>query len=164
MCPRSPLPDNVLRRVQECKKVKVNQHIMSVEVKHVEHVPDLQWSPHGRQCVTSCQTALLPGNGVSHVLNVLSCVLLLDVLSHVLHVVSHVFYVSHVLPVCFLANISTVWCSMCMNYHTTSSKWQIYAGHMADNNALTRKSREVGILWHEKRVKLYLVNAHKGKQ
>ena len=77
MCPRSPLADNVLHPVQEYKKVKVNQHIMSVGVKHVEYVTDLQWSPHGRQCVTSCQTALLPGNGVSHVFNVLSCVLLL---------------------------------------------------------------------------------------
>ena len=64
------MADNVLHPVQECTKVKVNQHIMSVGVKHVEHVPDLQWSPHGRQCVTSCQTAWLPGNGVSHVLHI----------------------------------------------------------------------------------------------
>ena len=70
---------------------EANQRIMSVGVKHVEHDPDLRWSPHGGQCVTSCQTALLPGNGVFPVLHVLFIKLLLDVLSHalnVLHVVS----------------------------------------------------------------------------
>ena len=54
-----------------------------------------------RQCVTSCQTAFLPDNGVFCVLQVLH-VLFYYVLQvvHVLGLLSHVVNVLHVVPVC----------------------------------------------------------------